>query len=71
MDYDSFKERLMDEYNFEFYECARCDEDGDIDPFVDFTIKTLFSSGIKDTEKMMETIEPMLYDRKDHLNKIS
>tara|TARA_R110000796_G_scaffold245841_1_gene370299 strand:- start:40 stop:267 length:228 start_codon:yes stop_codon:yes gene_type:complete len=70
VDYKSFTETLMDEYNHTFFECARCDEDGNVDPFIRFTIMTLFEYGIKDTEEMMKIIEPMLYERKDHLEKL-
>ena len=68
MNYNQFQERLLDEFSYTFFEYAPGDEDGGFDPFIQFTIKTLFESGITNTVKMMEIIEPMLIKRYDHLN---
>ena len=71
MNYNQFQERLLDEFSYTFFEYAPGDEDGGFDPFIQFTIKTLFESGITNTVKMMEIIEPMLIKRYDHLNALN
>ena len=67
MNYQVFEETLLDEFAYTFFENAPGDKDGGFDPFIAFTIKTLFESGITNTVKMMDIIEPMLYKRQDHL----
>ena len=71
MNYNQFQERLLDEFSYTFFEYAPGDEDGGFDPFIQFTIKTLFESGITNTVKMMEIIEPMLIKRNDHLDTLN
>ncbi len=70
MNYNQFEERLLDEFSYTFFDYAPGDEDGGFDPFIQFTIKTLFDSGVTDTVKMMEIIEPMLIKRDNHLGKL-
>ena len=70
MNYNQFQEKLLDEFSYTFFDSAPGDEDGGFDPFIQFTIKTLFDSGVTDTVKMMEIIEPMLIKRDNHLGKL-
>jgi len=69
--YESFEETLLDEYTHTFFEYAPGDVDGKCDPFIRFTIKTLFDSGVKSTVEMMRVILPMLDERKDHLDRLN
>ena len=71
MNYTKFQDKLTDEFTYTFFEYAPCDKDGGVDPFIQFTIKTLFESGITSTSSMMEIIEPMLIKRYNHLNKLN
>ena len=71
MNYIQFQDRLLDEFTYTFFEYAPGDNNGGFDPFIQFTIKTLFESGITSTSDMMEIIEPMLIKRYDHLNALN
>ena len=70
MNYIQFQNRLLDEFTYTFFEYAPGDDKGGFDPFIQFTIKTLFESGITSTSDMMQIIEPMLIKRYDHLNEL-
>ena len=70
LDYNEFLETLSDEWCYTLIEnYCQGDEDGNIDPFIEFTIKTLYNAGVKDTDTMMKIILPMLEARLDHLTK--
>ena len=71
MNYIQFQNRLLDEFTYTFFEYAPGDDKGGFDPFIQFTIKTLFESGITSTSAMMQIIEPMLLKRYDHLNELN
>ncbi len=71
MNYIQFQNRLLDEFTYTFFEYAPGDDKGGFDPFIQFTIKTLFESGITSTSDMMQIIEPMLLQRYDHLNELN
>jgi len=71
MNYIQFQNRLLDEFTYTFFEYAPGDDKGGFDPFIQFTIKTLFESGITSTSDMMQIIEPMLIKRYNHLNELN
>ena len=71
MNYKQFQDKLTDEFTYTFFEYAPGDDDGGFDPFIQFTMKTLFESGITSTSKMMDIIEPMLIKRYNHLSKLN
>ena len=71
VDYNEFLETLSDEWCYTLIENhSQGDEDGNADPFIMFTIKTLYNAGVKDTDTMMEVILPMLEARLNHLTKL-
>jgi len=69
--YEEFMLVLTDEFCYTFLENhAQGDCDGNVDPFIEYTVKALFESGIRNTKDMMLIIEPMLDERFDHLDKL-